>query len=105
MDIKEKITNKKASCHDCNKEIEMNGEEIKNGVLLSYKTPLEEIMAFKCNECFEKSPSLTNYQNCEVYSRVVGYLRPVEQWNEGKKKEFEDRVEYTAPRCCSCPDC
>jgi len=28
---------------------------------------------------------------CEVYSRVVGYLRPVEQWNEGKAAEFKDR--------------
>ncbi len=27
----------------------------------------------------------------EVYSRVVGYLRPVEQWNEGKQSEFRDR--------------
>ncbi|MEI6222886.1 MAG: ribonucleoside triphosphate reductase [bacterium] len=26
--------------------------------------------------------------NCEVYSRVVGYLRPVQQWNEGKQSEF-----------------
>ena len=28
---------------------------------------------------------------CEVYSRVVGYLRPVSQWNMGKKQEFGDR--------------
>ncbi len=28
---------------------------------------------------------------CEVYSRVVGYLRPVQTWNEGKQSEFEDR--------------
>ncbi|HPD06413.1 MAG TPA: anaerobic ribonucleoside-triphosphate reductase [Candidatus Bipolaricaulis sp.] len=27
----------------------------------------------------------------EVYSRVVGYLRPVEQWNVGKQAEFADR--------------
>ncbi|MCR4391886.1 MAG: ribonucleoside triphosphate reductase [Candidatus Acetothermia bacterium] len=27
----------------------------------------------------------------EVYSRVVGYLRPVEQWNAGKQSEFRDR--------------
>lgn len=25
---------------------------------------------------------------CEVYSRVVGYLRPVQHWNKGKKEEF-----------------
>jgi len=28
---------------------------------------------------------------CEVYSRVVGYLRPVDCWNEGKAEEFKDR--------------
>ena len=28
---------------------------------------------------------------CEVYSRIVGYLRPVQQWNLGKKEEFKER--------------
>lgn len=28
---------------------------------------------------------------CEVYSRIVGYMRPVNQWNEGKQQEFKDR--------------
>ena len=28
---------------------------------------------------------------CEVYSRIVGYIRPVEQWNDGKRAEFNDR--------------
>jgi ribonucleoside-triphosphate reductase len=32
--------------------------------------------------------------NCEVYSRVVGYLRPVDQWNEGKQEEFKLRAVY-----------
>jgi ribonucleoside-triphosphate reductase (formate) len=36
----------------------------------------------------------------EVYSRVVGYLRPVKQWNDGKKKEFHDRKEYAVN--CGC---
>jgi len=31
---------------------------------------------------------------CEVYSRVVGYLRPVNQWNRGKKQEFIDRKTF-----------
>jgi ribonucleoside-triphosphate reductase len=35
---------------------------------------------------------------CEVYSRIVGYLRPVSQWNEGKKAEFYDRVTYDKTR-------
>lgn len=28
---------------------------------------------------------------CEVYSRIVGYLRPVQNWNAGKKEEFKGR--------------
>ncbi|MFO7570682.1 MAG: anaerobic ribonucleoside-triphosphate reductase, partial [Smithellaceae bacterium] len=31
---------------------------------------------------------------CEVYSRVVGYLRPVKQWNKGKQEEFDSRQVY-----------
>jgi len=31
---------------------------------------------------------------CEVYSRIVGYLRPVNQWNNGKKEEFGLRKTY-----------
>jgi anaerobic ribonucleoside-triphosphate reductase len=31
---------------------------------------------------------------CEVYSRIVGYLRPVQNWNDGKRQEFKDRQVY-----------
>jgi len=30
----------------------------------------------------------------EVYSRVCGFFRPVQQWNKGKKEEFKERREY-----------
>ena len=40
---------------------------------------------FECPECGEK---------CEVYSRIVGYIRPVSQWNKGKQKEFQDRQTF-----------
>ena len=30
-------------------------------------------------------------RSAEVYSRIVGYMRPVSQWNEGKREEFRDR--------------
>ena len=33
-------------------------------------------------------------KECEVYSRVTGYLRPVQQWNEGKQAEFKLRTPY-----------
>lgn len=32
--------------------------------------------------------------NCEIYSRVVGYLRPVDQWNDGKQAEFNIRKTF-----------
>lgn len=28
---------------------------------------------------------------CEVYSRIVGYYRPVQFWNPSKRQEFKDR--------------
>ena len=81
-------------CHDCKKEIEIEGEEIKNGVYLSYDNGGKMINVFKCNDCYEKNPALTNFQECEVYSRVVGYIRPVQQWHKGKKQEYEERKEF-----------
>jgi ribonucleoside-triphosphate reductase len=42
---------------------------------------------FKCPKCAIEQP-------CEVYSRVVGYLRPVSQWNEGKQQEYKERKEF-----------
>jgi len=41
---------------------------------------------FECPEC----GSVT-----EVYSRIVGYFRPIRQWNNGKREEFKDRLEYS----------
>ena len=46
---------------------------------------------YTCPKCVVK-------QKCEVYSRVVGYIRPVQQWNEGKQAEFEDRKEFALNR-------
>ena len=31
---------------------------------------------------------------CEVYSRVVGYIRPVAQWNNGKQAEWKQRKTF-----------
>jgi len=42
---------------------------------------------FECPQCTIKQP-------CEVYSRVVGYIRPVNQWHIGKRQEFKERKEY-----------
>ena len=42
---------------------------------------------FECPECTIKQP-------CEVYSRIVGYLRPLQQWHTGKQQEFKERKVY-----------
>ena len=36
-------------------------------------------------------------EKCEVYSRVVGYLRPTFLWNKGKKEELKLRKNYHIP--------
>jgi len=40
---------------------------------------------FKCPSCGKPA---------EVYSRIVGYFRPVQNWHVGKQEEFYDRIEY-----------
>jgi ribonucleoside-triphosphate reductase len=53
-----------------------------------------------CPKCDEEIGDMTvnakegNRQRCEVYSRVVGYIRPVQQWNKGKQAEWKDRKSY-----------
>jgi ribonucleoside-triphosphate reductase len=37
----------------------------------------------------------------EVYSRIVGYFRPVQNWNAGKKQEFAERKVYVVPNNAS----
>ena len=36
-------------------------------------------------------------QKCEVYSRVVGYYRPIADWNIGKREEYGDRRVFREP--------
>ncbi len=45
---------------------------------------------FECPQCTIKQP-------CEVYSRVVGYIRPVQQWHKGKQEEYKERKEFVCP--------
>ena len=40
------------------------------------------------------SPVQTQRQECIVYSRVVGWFTPVQNWNKGKKSEYCDRQTY-----------
>lgn len=44
---------------------------------------------YRCPECGETT---------EVYSRITGYYRPVQNWNDGKSQEFKDRKVYDLNR-------
>ncbi|MCR5149969.1 MAG: ribonucleoside triphosphate reductase, partial [Clostridiales bacterium] len=56
---------------------------------------------FKCPDCG---------QDTEVYSRITGYYRPVQNWNDGKTQEYKDRKVYNIesshfdahPHSCDC---
>ena len=74
----------KLTCHDCAKTLQENEEYME----------YPKTTKIKCKECHIKEPKLKNYQECEEYSRVVGYIRPVKQWNPGKKEEYKDRKEF-----------
>jgi hypothetical protein len=39
-------------------------------------------------------------QLCEVWSRVMGYYRPVSAWNVGKQAEQADRLAFREPPAC-----
>lgn len=58
---------------------------------------------YECPECGAKT---------EVYSRITGYYRPVQNWNDGKSQEFKQRKNYNIAtsklkkeEACKCESC
>jgi hypothetical protein len=89
-------------CHNCGMPVNIvithrfnEGDfEVKgNGAVYGINIDAETF-ALKCETCYERDKALRNYRDCEVYSRVCGYLRPVKQWNGGKQSEFRDRSKF-----------
>jgi len=89
------------TCNDCNKKILISIDRTKDGQIkisggaiykpeesLGYNTKY----IYKCDECYNQDKIL--HQRTEVYTRVVGYLRPIKQFNPGKIAEFELRENY-----------
>lgn len=85
-------------CCDCKQEgsikLERTSEtEIKVSGGALFKPPtswhVESPMLAKCQKCFDLDPSFR--PEAEVYSRCVGYLRPVKNWNGAKQQEFHMR--------------
>lgn len=82
-------------CMDCEEEFILKLErvnetsiKISNGVI----GKRGDIYMCKCQDCFDKNDHFGS--KTEVYSRVVGYLRPIENWNLAKKDEFHLRKPY-----------
>ena len=57
-------------------------------------TPIFAICPEHGQQYGSSSTCQTCGKECDVYSRVVGYYRPVRKWNDGKKQEFNDRINF-----------
>ena len=90
------------NCHVCGVPVNVlcavkNGELVISGGAVynpKFGEPPTEHTFFKCDKCFMKDKVLRNWRPVETYSRVVGYIRPVQQWNRGKVEEFKQRKEF-----------
>ncbi len=52
-------------------------------------------MSTNTKENIVKELQVIRSRKTQIMSRVVGYHRPVDNWNKGKKEEFKNRAEYT----------
>lgn len=87
-------------CIDCHSSVivtaTQDGEEttIVGGAVFQppgdWHSPTEYLM--KCDGCYEKNPVFN--PRTQVYSRVVGFLTPVNQWNNGKRAEWKSRKTF-----------
>jgi len=92
----------KFDCYDCNEEKEINLKRVSSSSIrvdggAIFKPPgswdYPNPIMCKCDKCFEEYPAF--FVPTSVYSRCVGYLRPVSNWNKAKKSEFSLRKTYT----------
>ena len=80
-------------CHDCGEAVSVlvnpgpEGFEITGGAM--YSTDAGTFL--KCDPCYQGSKKLYNYRPVEVFSRVVGYMRPIASCHKAKRKEIADR--------------
>lgn len=90
-------------CHDCQQEVQVKttADTEKKEITIEggavFNPNKDNVYFLKCDDCMKKDPILKNYQDMDVYSRVVGYLRPVNQWNDAKQSEFELRQTFKQP--------
>lgn len=87
------------TCHCCKKDVLVEAINSPEGITILggaiYRNEVGDFL--KCESCYSIDPVLKNYQPCDCYSRVVGYMRPVSNWNDAKQEEFKMRKEYAVP--------
>ncbi len=71
------------TCHDCKTGVEGQKHH-------TYTNKRGRVWR-KCAPCYEKEPRLSDLQPVECYTRIVGYLRPRDHANPGKRAEIEQR--------------
>ena len=81
-------------CHSCGSDTIVTATSKADGIHIEGGAVYDNEYV-KCDKCFKKDKALTDYQPCDVYARVVGYLQPIRQWNVGKRAEFEDRKMFS----------
>jgi hypothetical protein len=83
-------------CHDCKIDVTVIARLKDDGITIDggavYNT--DSGIFLKCHDCFDKNHTLKNYREISVYSRVVGYMRPVDSWNSAKQAEFHARKNF-----------
>lgn len=82
-----------AKCHDCGKTFGLrfgvtDDELVIQGGAIYFTT---YGIFCKCDDCHQNNPELRRFVPCQVYSRIVGYMRPLNDWNVGKVVEFNRR--------------
>lgn len=91
-------------CNDCGEEfiatltrVSETELEIENAIIgvRKSKSDFADRYVFKCPDCYEKDDYFGD--ECDIYSRVVGFMRPVSSWNNAKREEFKKRVVYKMP--------
>ena len=76
--------------------------EFELSVLKSNKIDPEQVASVDANLVVTMKDG-TKQQICEVYSRVMGYLRSMSEYNVGKRQEHEDRQLFVEEKAgCSC---
>ena len=92
------LTSKTPICFDCGKEgkpykiFKVEEEQTITNSQGTFTIPKGSVYA-KCKACFEKEPQI-KYQECEIFSRSVGYYAPINRWNNGKREEYKSRKEF-----------